>query len=74
MKIICVSSTIWGSIKERSVQTTVSFTKFSSEDKASPKYEEGISCSYCFDSLTEEKRIRQQEKWRQLQLKMQREQ
>ena len=46
----------------------------SAEDKASPKYEEGISCSYCFDSLTEEKRIRQQEKWRQLQLKMQREQ
>ncbi len=41
----------------------------SEEDKASPKYEQGISCSYCFDSLTEEKRLRQQEKWRQLQLK-----
>ncbi|MCM0589488.1 MAG: oxygen-dependent tRNA uridine(34) hydroxylase TrhO [Gloeotrichia echinulata DVL01] len=45
----------------------------SPEDKASPKYEEGISCAYCFDSLTQEKRTRQQEKWRQLQLKMQRE-
>jgi UPF0176 protein len=40
------------------------------EDKTSPKYEEGISCAYCFDSLTEEKRGRQQEKWRQLQLKL----
>ncbi|HLO86887.1 MAG TPA: rhodanese-related sulfurtransferase [Nostocaceae cyanobacterium] len=43
----------------------------SAADKASPKYEEGISCPQCFDSLTEEKRIRQQEKWKQLQLKMQ---
>jgi UPF0176 protein len=43
------------------------------EDKASPQYEQGISCSYCFDSLTEDKRLRQQEKWRQLQLKIQRE-
>ncbi|AFY33730.1 rhodanese-related sulfurtransferase [Calothrix sp. PCC 7507] len=41
----------------------------SGEDKVSPQYEEGISCAYCFDSLTEEKRLRQQEKWRQLQLK-----
>lgn len=41
------------------------------EDKASPKYEPGISCPNCFDSLTEEKRVRQQEKWRQLQLKSQ---
>jgi len=40
----------------------------SEQDKASPKYEEGISCPYCFDSLTEEKRVRQQEKWRQYQL------
>ncbi|WP_414752272.1 rhodanese-related sulfurtransferase [Anabaena sp. CCY 9910] len=39
------------------------------EDKASPQYEEGISCSHCFDSLTEDKRTRQQEKWRQYQLK-----
>jgi UPF0176 protein len=37
----------------------------SAEDKASPKYEEGIACPYCFDSLTEEKRVRQQEKRRQ---------
>jgi UPF0176 protein len=37
-------------------------------DKTSPKYEEGISCPYCFDSLTEEKRKRQQQKRRQLQL------
>lgn len=43
------------------------------EDKASPKYEEGIACPHCFDSLTVEKRLRQQEKWRQYQLKMQRE-
>jgi UPF0176 protein len=40
----------------------------SESDKVSPKYEEGISCPYCFDQLTEEKRIRQQEKWRQYQL------
>ncbi len=44
----------------------------SEEDKTSPKYEEGISCAYCFDSLTEEKRARQQEKWRQMQLANQR--
>lgn len=37
-------------------------------DKSSPKYEEGISCSECFDSLTEEKRLRQREKWKQYQL------
>ncbi|MGV0104000.1 rhodanese-related sulfurtransferase [Nostoc sp. DSM 114160] len=36
----------------------------SEEDKLSPKYEQGISCPYCFDSLTEQKRARQQEKWR----------
>jgi UPF0176 protein len=40
----------------------------SESDKSSPKYEEGISCSECFDSLTEEKRLRQQEKWKQYQL------
>lgn len=40
----------------------------SDADKSSPKYEEGISCSECFDSLTEEKRLRQQEKWKQYQL------
>jgi UPF0176 protein len=37
-------------------------------DKSSPKYEEGISCSECLDSLTEEKMLRQQEKWKQYQL------
>ncbi|MBW4686051.1 MAG: rhodanese-related sulfurtransferase [Komarekiella atlantica HA4396-MV6] len=41
----------------------------SEEDKMSPKYKQGISCAYCFDGLTEEKRARQQEKWRQIQLK-----
>jgi UPF0176 protein len=40
----------------------------SDEDKASPAYEEGISCPYCIDSLTEEKRSRQQEKQRQIEL------
>ena len=40
----------------------------SDADKSSPKYKEGISCSECFDSLTEEKRLRQQEKWKQYQL------
>lgn len=40
----------------------------SAADKTSPKYEEGISCPYCFDQLTQEKRVRQQEKWRQYQL------
>jgi UPF0176 protein len=37
----------------------------SEADEASPKYEEGISCSYCFDDLTMEKRRCQQEKLRQ---------
>ncbi|NEU73835.1 rhodanese-related sulfurtransferase [Hassallia byssoidea VB512170] len=40
----------------------------SESDKASPKYELGISCSYCFDSLTEDKRLRMQQKQRQLEL------
>ncbi|MEA5515705.1 rhodanese-related sulfurtransferase [Nodularia sp. UHCC 0506] len=40
----------------------------SATDKASSKYEEGISCPHCFDSLTDEKRVRQQEKWKQYQL------
>ncbi|WP_013320428.1 rhodanese-related sulfurtransferase [Gloeothece verrucosa] len=38
-------------------------------DKESPQYEEGICCPYCFESLGQEKRKRQQEKVRQLQLK-----
>lgn len=40
----------------------------SDEDKASPKYELGISCPQCFDTLTEDKKIRMQEKQRQLEL------
>ncbi|MCC5640002.1 rhodanese-related sulfurtransferase [Nostoc sp. CHAB 5844] len=40
----------------------------SATDKVSPQYEEGISCPYCFDQLTQEKRVRQQEKWRQYQI------
>jgi len=34
-------------------------------DKKLEKYEEGISCPYCFDTLTEEKRNRQQERLKQ---------
>lgn len=37
----------------------------SEADKSSPKYEEGISCPECFDSLTDEKRLRLEEKKRQ---------
>ena len=37
----------------------------SETDKSSPKYEEGISCPQCFDQLTDEKRVRLQEKKRQ---------
>ncbi|WP_017318963.1 oxygen-dependent tRNA uridine(34) hydroxylase TrhO [Mastigocladopsis repens] len=44
----------------------------SEADKLSPKYQEGVSCPYCFDSLCEEKKIRQQEKKRQLDLAYQR--
>jgi UPF0176 protein len=32
----------------------------SEADKTSPHYQEGISCPYCFDSLTQEKRVRQE--------------
>lgn len=35
-------------------------------DKTSPHYQEGISCPHCFDSLTEEKRERQQARQRQI--------
>jgi UPF0176 protein len=38
------------------------------EEKTSPKYELGISCSHCFDRLTEDKRLRLQQKLRQLEL------
>ncbi|KJH73168.1 oxygen-dependent tRNA uridine(34) hydroxylase TrhO [Aliterella atlantica] len=37
----------------------------SQEDKASSKYEAGISCPHCYDRLTEEKRLRQQAKIQQ---------
>ena len=40
----------------------------SEADKASPVYEEGISCPYCVDQLTETKRLRQQAKQRQIEL------
>lgn len=37
-------------------------------DKTSPQYQEGISCPYCFDSLSEEKIARQEERQRQFEL------
>ncbi|XHX77027.1 MAG: rhodanese-related sulfurtransferase [Stenomitos frigidus ULC029] len=37
----------------------------SEEDKVSPDYEDGIACPYCVDSLTEEKRSRQEARRRQ---------
>ena len=40
----------------------------SEEDKSLLGYEEGISCPYCFDSLTEDKIARQREKWKQYKL------
>lgn len=43
----------------------------SDADKASPQYQEGISCPHCFDSLTEEKKLRQAEKLRQMRLAQQ---
>ena len=36
------------------------------DDKVSPHYQEGISCPYCFDRLTEEKRARQQARQQQI--------
>lgn len=45
----------------------------SPEDKRSPHYEEGIACPYCSDRLTPDKRERQTEKQRQLQLSKRRE-
>ncbi|MGA7932922.1 MAG: rhodanese-related sulfurtransferase [Kovacikia sp.] len=38
----------------------------SEEDKTSPHYEPGIVCPYCFETLTTEKRQRQEERQRQL--------
>ncbi|ACK66375.1 Rhodanese domain protein [Rippkaea orientalis PCC 8801] len=40
----------------------------SEKDKLSSEYEEGVSCPYCFSSLTPEKLQRQREKQRQLKL------
>lgn len=40
----------------------------SAENKKSSHYEEGIACPYCYESLTPEKRSRQQEKLRQIKL------
>ncbi len=40
----------------------------SDEDKVSSHYEEGICCPHCYQDLTPEKRQRQTEKWKQLQL------
>ncbi len=37
-------------------------------DKTSPKYEKNISCPYCFDTLTEEKRQRVSERAKQMDL------
>jgi UPF0176 protein len=36
------------------------------DDKLSPQYEEGICCPYCYEDLTPQKRMRQEEKMRQL--------
>ncbi|HEY9612759.1 rhodanese-like domain-containing protein, partial [Allocoleopsis sp.] len=36
------------------------------DDKISPHYQEGISCPYCFERLTEEKLARQQARQRQI--------
>jgi UPF0176 protein len=39
------------------------------QEKASPQYQEGITCPHCYDHLTEDKRIRQVERQRQFVLK-----
>jgi len=44
----------------------------SAEDKASPKYEDGVSCPRCHDSLTEAKRASARERQRQVQIALQR--
>nr|WP_290226141.1 rhodanese-related sulfurtransferase [Trichocoleus desertorum] len=46
----------------------------SEADKASEKYEKGISCPHCFENLTEEKRARQIARRRQVELAKQRHQ
>jgi UPF0176 protein len=42
------------------------------EDKMSDKYEKGISCPHCFDSVTDEQRARFAERQRQIELAKQR--
>jgi UPF0176 protein len=44
----------------------------SEADKTSPDYQQGISCPYCFDSLTEEKRAKQEARQRQIELRRRR--
>jgi UPF0176 protein len=44
----------------------------SEADKSSSQYQEGISCPYCFDQLTAEKRVRQEARQRQIDLAIQR--
>jgi UPF0176 protein len=38
------------------------------EDKKSPKYERGVSCPRCFDSLSDEKKARSKERQKQIEL------
>ncbi|HCR30947.1 MAG TPA: hypothetical protein DIV79_13120 [Opitutae bacterium] len=40
----------------------------SEEDKASPKYEEGVTCPHCFDSLTNDQRQRAQQRQKQVEI------
>jgi UPF0176 protein len=42
------------------------------EDKLSPHYEAGICCPYCYETLTDDKRVRLEQKKRQAGLKAQR--
>ena len=42
------------------------------EDKASPKYEAGVSCPRCYDTLSEAKRASARERQRQVQIALQR--
>ena len=44
----------------------------SPEDKASPRYQVGVSCPHCFDILSEEKRTRAAERQKQIELALKR--
>lgn len=44
----------------------------SEADKESPKYTEGVCCPYCFDTLTEKKKARMQERQKQYELERKR--